>query len=415
MALHQRSAWGFAVSEHPLLYCVMRCFRWPPQAGRGVYLSLALAALLGGCGTPAEAPPASEPPRTLELEVAQVTTLTTVQGSSGSFLSPTPQQDVPDYVQRGEAAVSATSGLDRAKVDLAVLFQSPPETSLPELRVRLRPSGAGEWSPIEHYFPAVEPSRGGADWPLELVREAPSTDGASSEWSGWQAFGGLSVREPQAAVGALAPSAAVATLDFEVRGAPSPLVLTGDVDDLRVTNRSGQVIERALLIYSHAGGVGVTAVNRLGPGDSSVTGLGPKEHPAAVLLDLARAQLRSFFAASVGEDLGAAIADAKSIPFLETQGLRLISVLEDSQAPLALELSVPPAAHRHVVVSHSEILKPDEEQHALRVVADETLDAAHVVEELGRFSEAKLEYAADSGNLAESARAQALLAELRGR
>jgi hypothetical protein len=393
----------------------MQSFRPALRIGSG--LCLAFAVLLSGCGSSGDSPaPSAEGPSN-SLEVVQVTTLTTVQGSSGSFLSPSPRQDVPSYVGRGApgAAVQLMNGLDRAKVDLALLFQSSSESAPTELNAKLRPNGSGEWSPIAHYFPVVEPTGGGADWPLELRHDSVTPAGVSSEWSGWQAFGGLSVRQPGAGREGVAPSAAVATLDFEVRGAPSPLVLTGDVDDLVVTNRSGHTIERALLIYSHAGGVGVTAVNELGPGDSSVTGLGPKEHSVGVLLELARGELRRFFAARLGDELGAAIADAKSIPFLETRGLRLISLLETSEAPATLELSVPTTARRHVVVSHSEILKPDEEEHVLKVVADETLDAAGVLNELGRFSEGKLEYAVANGDEALGARAQALLAQIRSR
>jgi hypothetical protein len=393
----------------------MQSFRPAPRIGSGV--CLAFAVVLSGCGTSRDTPAARDEAQPIPLEVVQVTTLTTVQGSSGSFLSPSPQQDVPTYVERGVAgaALEPMNGLDRAKVDLALLFQSSSESGPTELNAKLRPSGSGEWSAIEHYFPVVEPAGGGADWPLEVLHDSVTPAGVSSEWSGWQAFGGLSVRQPAASPQAVALSAAVATLDFEVRGAPSPLVLIGDVDDLVVTNRSGHTIERALLIYSHVGGIGVTAVNELGPGDSSVTGLGPKEHPVGVLLELARAELRRFFAARVGEELGAAIADAKSIPFLETQGLRLISMLETDEAPATLEISVPTTARRHVVVSHSEILKPDEEEHVLKVVADETLDAARVLNELGRFSEGKLEYAVANGDEALGARARALLTEIRGR
>jgi hypothetical protein len=286
---------------------------------------------------------------------------------------------------------------------------------LPPLHAQLRSSGAGEWSPIEHYFPTVEPVAAGADWPIELLRDAVVTpSGVSSEWSGWQVFGGLGVRPPQRTNDSTPASAAVATLDFEVRGRPSPLVLSGDVDDLRVTNRSGSTVARALLIYSHPGGVGVRAVTELGPGASAVTVLGPKEHPPAQLLEMARGVLRDFFVASVGAELGAAIADAKSIPFLETQGLRLISLLEVTEAPARLEFSAAPHSLKHVVVSHSEILKPDEEARVLSVVADQTLSAVQVASELGRFSEAKLELAAASGDDTVRPRAQQLLAELRG-
>jgi hypothetical protein len=131
------------------------------------------------------------------------------------------------------------------------------------------------------------------------------------------------------------------------------------------------------------------------------------------LLDLARAQLRDFFAVGVGDELGAAMAEAKSIPFLETQGLRLISVLQESEAPAALAFSRPMTSREHVVVSHSEILKLEEETRILSVVADESLAASQVTKELGRFSEGKLEYAAVNGDAAVSARASTLLELLR--
>jgi hypothetical protein len=211
-------------------------------------------------------------------------------------------------------------------------------------------------------------------------------------------------------------SAAAATLDFEVRGAPSPLVLTlTETDELLVTNRSGHAIERALLIYSHPGGVAVTALGALGPGASRITTLGPKERPPEQLLELAQGALGDFFAASVGAELGRAMAQAKSIPFLETQGFRLISMLGEDQGPAELEFSRATRNRTHVVVSHSEILKLEEEARLMTVVADGTLDAAAVASDLGRFSEGKLELATTNSDLAVSARAQSLLDQLRAR
>ncbi len=358
-----------------------------------------------------EAGPSSEG---APIDVVQVTTLTTVQASTGLFLSASPRKAVPDYVGRAEPALGppAVTTLDRAEVDLALLFQTRSAAPLPELRAELRPAGVGEWSAVEHYFPPVESTDLGVGWPIELRREPDAAPtGVSSEWSGWQAYGGLGVGKPARPSVA---SAAVATLDFEVRAMPSPLVLTGDVDDLVVTNRSGGVIERALLIYSHPGGVGVTLVSELGPGASSVTGLGPKEHPRERLLALAREDLREFFVESVGEELGAAIADAKSIPFLETPGLRLISLLQNSEAPAKVTVAAA-STHERIVVSHSEILKRDEEVRALEVVADVSLDALQVASELGRFSEAKLEYVQSTGGEVLSVRAGTLLTELRAR
>jgi len=386
-----------------------------PAANNGSWICLVGTLLLGasGCGTAA---PAQTGEAGAKLDSVQVTTLTTVQASSGLFLSPSPQQDVPGYVARGQPStpVEPVEGFDRAKVDLALLFQGPAAGALPALTAELRPTSTGEWSPIEHYFPAVESTANGARWPLELFRnDAVSASGISTEWSGWQAFGGLGVRQP---LGEGEASAAVATLDFEVRGAPSPLVLTlTNTEQLLVTNRSGQAIERALLIYSHPGGVAVTVVGALGPGASSITTLGPKEQPPEELLDLARATLADFFAVSVGPELGAAMADAKSIPFLETQGFRLISLLDESQTPASLEFAQPLGTTKRVVVSHCEILKPEEEARLLTVVADDTLDDAAVTVDLGRFSEAKLELAVSSGDATVSDRAVALLDQLRRR
>lgn len=391
----------------------MRSLR--PATSKGSWFCLVGTLLLGsnGCGTSAPAEPAEA---SAQLDCVQVTTLTTVQASSGLFLSPTPQQDVPGYVALGERStpVEPAEGFERAKVDVALLFQSAARGALPSLTAELEPSNNGAWSPIEHYFPAVEPTGNGARWPIELFRtEAVADVGISSEWSGWQAFGGLGVRQPLTAG---ETGAAVATLDFEVRGAASPLVLTlTSTEQLLVTNQSGQAIERALLIYSHRGGVAVTVIGALGPGASSITTLGPKEHPPERLLELARAELADFFAVSVGAELGTAMADAKSIPFLETQGFRLISLLDGSQAPAALEFSQPLTTAKRVVVSHSEILKPEEEARLLTVVADDTLDAGSVTGDLGRFSEGKLEFAASSADATVSARASTLLEELRSR
>lgn len=373
-------------------------------------LCLGFLAALTGCGNHPE-PPAQEQEQG-QLEVVQVTTLTTVQASSGLFLSPSAEREVPDYVVPGEAVtpIAPTDGLDRAKVDLTVLFRDGGAASVRQLDADLSATGAGEWSPVGSFFPTLEATPSGAHWPLELGPADDVVAAISSEWSGWQAFGGLGVRAPHSANAA---TAAFATLGFELRGQSSPLILSLESSTLTLTNQSNRTIERALLIYSHPGGIGVTAVNALGPGASSVTTLGPKEHPPETLLAMARADLRAFFAASLGEELGAAMADAKSIPFLETQGLRLISLLDATDAPTRLDFSRPPASQKQVVVSHSEIFKPEEEQRMVGVVADETLEPSQVQGELGRFTEAKLEYVSVSADAAVSARANSLLEQLR--
>lgn len=346
------------------------------------------------------------------LAVVQVTTLTTVQASSGLFLSPAAQRELPSFVERGAPAapVEPAEGQYLTKVDLALLFLGDPGAST-ELMAELGSSDEGEWSPVEHSFPVVEPAESGAVWPIELTRAGEvAADGISTEWSGWQGFGGLGVRTPGAGG---APSAAVAALDFEVLGSPSPLVLSTDLGVLTVRNQSNSPIDRALLIYSHPGGVGVTEITDLRPGASSVTMLGPKEHPPETLLEMARDHLRAFFTDSVGPELGAAMADAKSIPFLETQGLRLISLLEIREAPTIVGFSQRPTSHKNIVVSQSEIFKLEEEQRMVGIVADEALEPSQVQSELGRFTEAKLEYVSVSADAAVSARAQSLLEQLR--
>src|SRR6478609_3460538 len=117
----------------------------PPPRTRGLGFWLAGALLLAGCGDAKTAPgggvtnagaPSTEmpapsgggdaPATAVDVDIVQVTTLTTVQASNGSFLSASPQQDVPDYVARGDlgATVDPMNGLDLAKVDVALLFQS---------------------------------------------------------------------------------------------------------------------------------------------------------------------------------------------------------------------------------------------------------------------------------------------------
>jgi hypothetical protein len=376
----------------------------------GVGFSLALSLALLGCGT-GDSHSETETGDT-GIAVVQVTTLTTVQASSGLFLSPAAQRDLPNFVERGAVArpVAPTEGLDRAEVDLALLFEGDAGAST-QLTAKLGYADEGDWSPVEHSFPVAEPTSNGSIWPIELTQGDDVTrDGVSTEWSGWQGFGGLGVRTPGDQG---APSAAVAALDFEVRGSRSPLVLSSDLGVLTVRNQSNSPIDRALLIYSHPGGVGVTEITDLRPGASSVTMLGPKEHPPETLLEMARGELREFFAASVGPELGAAMADAKSIPFLETQGLRLISLLDVREAPTLVGFSPQPASHKNIVVSHSEIFKLEEEQRMVGVVADETLEASQVRGDLGRFTEAKLEYVSVNADAAVSARAKSLLEQLR--
>jgi hypothetical protein len=363
-----------------------------------------------GCGT------AEQTEATRTLAVVQVETVTTVQSSTGSFLSPTPEQVVPAYVQRGsqDGRVEVPEQQERARIDVALLFRGTQASELSQqLDARLVPLNAAPWSGIEHSFPHVEQTAAGVSWALAVssVAVADLDTAVSPEWRGWQDFRGLGVRgAPGEAL-----SAPAATLDFATSGLSSPLLLSTEGGDLLVTNRSTHAIPRALLIYSHSGGVGVTTLEALNPGERRVTVLGPKEHPAGVLLELARERLTDFFSASVGPELAPAMAAAKSIPFLETPGLRLIALLDEEQEPASVSFSVPLTGQQRVVLSHSEILKPEEEERVLRVLIDPNLVADGAPATFGRFTQGKLEFAEQSSDASASARATALLAELRNR
>jgi hypothetical protein len=388
----------------------MQTARWAATVYCGISLGLS------GCGASAEGA-ANESVTGQAIAVVQVETVTTVQSSAGSFLSPTPEQLVPDYVERSDQAANPGSAEqpERAKIDLALLFRGSQAGSFDlQLDAQLVSANAAVWSAVEHCFPHVEQTPARVSWPLSVssLAVADLDRSVSPEWRGWQDFRGLGVRSSARATDLSAP---VATLDFETSGLSSPLLLSTEGDSLLVTNRSAHAIARALLIYSHPGGVGVTALEALSPGERRITVLGPKEHPAGTLLELAREQLTSFFSASVGPELAPALAAAKSIPFLETQGLRLIALLGEAQEPAAVSFSVPVSAQQRVVLSHSEILKPEEEGRVVRVVMDPSVGLEQARASFGRFTQAKLEFAEQSADASASERAAALLAELRSR
>lgn len=324
--------------------------------------------------------------------VVEVTTVTTVQGASGIFLSPRPRQERPSYVESGVgpgAAPQPSAELDRAKVDTALLFSGPHAASV---EVAL-----GDVEP-QHFFPAVA----GARWPIALGEaRADAAQPVWSEWDGWRAYAGRSVDRAPAA-----------TLDYERLGLQSPVVLTSEGnDEILVTNRGAQSIAKALLVYSHVGGIGINAVTDLGPGMRKVTTPGPKEGPPSYLLDKARGELEAFFAESAGPELGRAMAQSKSIPLLETPGLRLLYLMDEAQSPSVLSLPSGVSSSRRFVIAQAEVLLPTEEQHVVSLLR-EGLEATQVPSELGRFSRAKLELAGLSEDVQVQARAAELLQTL---
>lgn len=408
-----------------LVYTLMDKTRWLAS----IYCSISLA--LGGCsanGSDTDAQPGAGSGSTAgagsfagapsmfegSLAVIQVETVTTVQSSAGSFLSPTPQQLVPAYVERSAASVTAAQATrqERAKIDLALLFRGTgADSDRQQLDAQLASANMAPWPAIDHYFPHLEPSQARIRWPLAVSNPSYAELDASMspEWLGWQDFRGLGVRSPDSGTDLSVPAA---TLDFEARGLSSPLVLSTDGGSLLVTNRSTHAVTRALLVYSHPGGVAVTAIDALAPGEARVALLGPKERPAGELLERARGQLAEFFAGSVGAELASALAASKSIPFLETQGMRLIALLNEDLQPVVVSFSAPVASQQRVILSHSEILKPEEEARVLDVVRDPRLGAEQALATLGRFTRAKLEFAEQSADPEVSANATTLLGEL---
>jgi len=402
-------AHGCASSLHELFYSAMQTTRWAAT----IYCAISLS--VGGCGATHQVDgPAAESGSTESIAVVQVETITTVQSSAGWFLSPTPERLVPAYVERTAEIADTRSAeqQERAKVDLALLFAETQTGTLNQrLDARLASASTAVWT-IEHSFPHVEQSAAGVRWPLAVSNSsAADLDGSvSPEWRGWQDFRGLGVRGSTRLTDLPVP---VATLDFETTGLGSPLTLSVEGSSLMVTNRSAEPVERALLIYSHPGGVGITLIASLEPGERRVTVLGPKEHPPETLLELARGQLTEFFSTSVGPELAPAMAAAKSIPFLETQGLRLIALLAEEQEPASVSFSSPVSARQRVVLSHSEILKPEEEGRVLLEVMDPSVGLERARASFGRFTQAKLEFAARNSDSSVSQRAAALLGELR--
>ena len=92
----------------------MQSTRW---AGT-IYCSISLS--VAGCGATDRAPTeaispapgvAGASPSAEPVEVVQVETITTVQSSLGSFLSPNPERLVPAYVERSPESASADAVL----------------------------------------------------------------------------------------------------------------------------------------------------------------------------------------------------------------------------------------------------------------------------------------------------------------
>jgi len=89
--------------------------------------------------------------------------------------------------------------------------------------------------------------------------------------------------------------------------------------------------------------------------------------------------------------------------------------LRDELEPVAVSFSTPLATQQRVIISHSEILKPEEEARVLGVVIDPSVSADQALSTFGCFTQAKLEFTEQSADPSVSAKATTLLAELRSR
>jgi hypothetical protein len=371
-------------------------------------------------GTSGAAPAGGTGSATAALDVVAVATVTTVQASSGSYLAPEPEQQLPAFIERTRASAEGGDAPGTV-VDTALSFRSTQALgSELALSISARVSSEGLWA-MEWGFPSLESQPASLLWRLRLQAAAPEPAGAlpppaASEWRAWTSFGGLAVLPATPDSASAVTSAPAALVSFAARRRFAPLELGSEGSEMVITNPSQRTIDRALLIYSHSEGIGVQEVLDLGPGERRVTTLGPKEHPIAELLALARRELTTFFATRVGDELASATAAAKSIPFLETRGLRLIYMLDETEAPLSLEFSSRVERFQQVVVAHAEVLSPIDEANVLTLLAsDPQLDLATLSATLGRFTEAKLEFAESQGDAEVSERATALLGELRSR
>lgn len=343
-----------------------------------------------------------------DLVVTEVSSLLTVQSSSGVALSPTPRRPQPEYlsVYRLERVAST-----RARVDIELLFRSD---MLSDERSPATLDGTfeldGLWHADRHRFaelyPALDVSANQGRWQVSLLPGAAISSDDHSEWSGWGTYGGITVGS--AASTSTAPGASLAA---ELSGVVHPLTLRFEDNTVFVTNGTAHTFQTVLLIKSHAGGVGLRVLEDLSPGVTIETGFGPKELGYWDLLDRAQSEVQAFWANQLDDDLSRALTAARTAPWLQEYGVRAVALLDDAgAAPVDFEDA---SAVNHVTVLHAEVLPDDEEQRVLDALAQGSVrDAASAVQAFGRFTEAKLEVAAVSAEPAIAELATELLKQL---
>lgn len=343
-----------------------------------------------------------------DLEVTELTSLLTVQSSMGVALSPTPRRPQPDYLSVYPLEKVAAT---RARVDVELLFRSDAlsderASALVDGNFALDELWGAEQHQLTELYPALVTNGRQRRWEISLLPGAYRANDDYSEWSGWDAYGGITV-------GATVDTrtAPGASLAADLAGVVHPLVLRFEDNTAFITNGTTRTFQTVLLIKSHAGGVGLRVLENLAPGVTIETGFGPKELGYWELLDRAQGEVQAFWAKQLDDDLSRALTAARTTPWLRDYGVRAVALIDDpGAAPVEFEDA---SVIRHVAVLHAEVLPDDEEERVFDVLAEGSVrDAASAVQAFGRFTEAKLEIAAASAEPSVAKLATELLGQL---
>jgi hypothetical protein len=348
----------------------------------------------------------------LDLQVTDVSVLTTVQSSKGKRLTASPARALPAFVQ---TFATLDASVATSTVDITLVFKSETARSSGQA---FSVSGSiesanvqGGSASLREVYPSVVGAASTVDWVLRLSAPAAAEALISEfpEWFGWRAYGGLLVQANAEIVGF--DGAPGATLSMAIQGAAPSFALENDGETVFVDNNTQQAFGKLLLVKSHDGGIGITVLNSVKPGDHIETLFGPKEGNTVLQLTEARNTLRAFFAEQLSDTLADTLTEAKSGPFLEVKGVRLIGLVESPMAaPVRFAL---PVNAQHVAVVHAEVLLSEEEQRVEQLLLQTPpSDVASAVSALGRFTQAKLQLASESADPDVRARAVQLLTDL---
>ncbi len=178
-----------------------------------------------------------------------------------------------------------------------------------------------------------------------------------------------------------------------------PLEARATADTVTLVNHSQQTIPHAFLLYVHAGGGVVMPLGAV-PANGEVRGplpRGGKERDLGVFVEEASRQVAVALESSgLYPDEAKAMVDTWSRSYFRSPGLRVLYVLprEWTETLLPLRLEPTPKDLVRTLVGRAEVLTPDEEAEAMRLVESSSYIGAPTVPELisrlGRFAEPKL-------------------------